>query len=75
MDEALVDRVAKAIYDAKDVLSGDAIATVIVCSDHLFPKQEHYAGNPSSKAYRLAAMDVCRAAARAAIAEISKPTL
>lgn len=65
--DSQVEAAARAIYDAEDKLSGDAIATVIISSDHLFPSREHYHGNPSSKAYQLAAMDVCRTAARAAL--------
>lgn len=73
-DSEMVERVAKAIYDATDPLSGDHIATVIVASEHLFPGRQHTEGNSSSKAYQLAAMDVCRAAARAAIEAMMEPT-
>lgn len=61
------DMVARAIYDATEPLSGDHISTVLVASDHLFPNHEHLEGNSTSKAYQLAAMDVCRTIARVAI--------
>lgn len=71
-DSEMIENVAKAIYGATDPLSGDTIATVIIASEHLFPGRQHTEGNSLSKAYQLAAMDVCRAAARAAI-EVIEP--
>lgn len=70
----MVEKTAKAIYDGLDPLSGDSIGTVIVASEHLFPNHEHLKGNSSSKAHQLAAMDVCRAAARAAVDAAMEPT-
>jgi hypothetical protein len=64
------EMVARAIYDATDKLSGDSIATVIVASDHLFPLKEHQEGNSAAEAYRLAAMEICREAADAAISKL-----
>ena len=72
--ENMLERCARAIYDATDPLSGDRIATTIISSDHLFPQKEHLEGNSTSKAYQLAAMDVCRAAARAVIEALMEPT-
>jgi hypothetical protein len=73
--EDMIERVAKAIYDANDKLSGDPIGVVIVASEHLFPQRSHMEGNSSAKAYQLAAMDVCRSAARAAIEAMMEPAL
>jgi len=70
----MIERVARAIYDANDELSGDPIGVVIVASEHLFPQRSHMEGNSSSKAYQLAAMDICRSAARAAIEALVEPT-
>lgn len=65
--DSMIEKVARAIYDAEEPLSGDHVATVLISSDHLFPQGQHLEGNPTSKAYQLAAMDVCRTIARAAI--------
>ena len=73
-DSEMIEKVAKAIYDATGPLSGDTIATVIVASEHLFPGRQHTEGNSSSKAYQFAAMDVCRSAASAAIEAMMEPT-
>ena len=72
--ENMLEICARAIYDATDPLSGDNLATLIIASDHLFPQREHLEGNPTSKAYQLAAMDVCRTAARAVIEALMEPT-
>jgi hypothetical protein len=71
--ENMLEICARAIYDATDPLSGDNLATLIIASDHLFPQREHLEGNPTSKAYQLAAMDVCRTAVRAVIEALMDP--
>jgi len=64
----LVEKVARAIYDATDPLSGDPVAVVIHMSDLL-----HWEGvasgqmMPDIERQKLAIMEVCRAAATAAI--------
>lgn len=71
----MVEKVARAIYDAEDTMSGDAIAVVLIESEHLYPKPEHYVEDaPTSEAYQLAAMELCRTAARAVLECLRTPT-
>ncbi len=64
LDEANVERVAQAIYDAPDSQSGDTVGTVIFNSTHLFCSTD---GEEIMDIARRATMPVCRDAARAAI--------
>ena len=64
------DKLARAIYDAPDDLSGDYIGTVICSSDHLFPAEEHQLGLSTSESYRRATMHVCAQAVTAILTEI-----
>ena len=73
--DSMVERCAKAIYDATDPLSGDPIATLIHVSDHLFwdgvqPDKEM----TDIERQLEAVQEVCRAAARAAINALMEPT-
>ena len=65
-EDELIERVARAIYDAPDTQSGDMVGTVIWNSEHLFPEFKN--GETGPDAYRRATMQVCRDAARAALA-------
>ena len=65
--DALVGRVAKAIYDATDPNSGDSIATTIHMTEHIPPE-----GTIAEQLEQV--METCRAAARAAIAAIQGDT-
>jgi hypothetical protein len=67
-----VAEVADAIWDAEEPLSGDAISVLIIASEHLFPSAEHQKGNSTSKSYELAARDVCRTIAQAALDAMRK---
>lgn len=65
--EAEVERLARVIYDTPEPLSGDSVGTVIYASDSIYPSGQHLAGNSTSKAHRLATMDVCRTIARSVL--------
>jgi hypothetical protein len=65
LEEADIERVAAAIYDAPDSQSGDTIGTVIWNSEHLF--YETVEGEEIVDTARRASMPVCRDAARAVI--------
>jgi hypothetical protein len=67
-EEGLVERIAEAIYDARDTQSGDTIGTVIWNSEHLF--YETIDGEEIVERARRVCMPVCRDAARAAIAAL-----
>jgi len=71
----MIERVAKAIYDATDPLSGDPIATLVHVSDHLFwdgvdPEKEMTDLERQLEGVRI----VCRAAAIAALKALREPT-
>lgn len=71
----MIERVAKAIYDATDPLSGDPIATLIHVSDHLFwdgvdPEKEMTDLERQLEGVRI----VCRTAATAALKALREPT-
>lgn len=69
-DRELIERVAKAIYDAEDTQSGDTVGTVIWNSEHLF--YETLEGEEVADTALRVTMGVCRDAARAAIASLAK---
>ena len=67
--EALVERVARAIFDKTEPLSGDAIGTVIHMSEHLF-WDDRLPGNTDIDRQLAAVRIICKEAANAALAAI-----
>jgi hypothetical protein len=63
--DEMIERVARAIYDAPDSQSGDTVGTVIWNSEHLFYETKD--GEEVAETARRVTMGVCRDAARAAI--------
>lgn len=72
---SVVEKLARAIYDATDPLGGDPIATLIHVSDHLFWDGVQPDKEMTDLERQLSAVqEVCRSAARAALKALRDPT-
>lgn len=69
----MIEKLARAVYDAEDPLSGDTIATVIHMSDHLF-WDDTLSGESDTDRQLEAVRIICRAAARAVLQALRDPT-
>jgi hypothetical protein len=72
MKMTLVEKAARALYDATDSQSGDTIGTVIWNSEHLF--YDTVEGEAIVDKARRACMPVCRDAVRAVLQAIREPS-